>query len=761
MNNRFILSLLFFPWLTLCAANDPVDFVDPFICTLGDHGHWDPSALAPHGLVKLGPDTWPGSLTGHGDLAHSGYDYADSHIRGLSHFHRGSSGGTTVYDRAGLLSIMPFSANRDSSFFAQPVSRIDKKTEKASPGYYRVQLPDENITLELTATVHCGWHRYSFQKGQAGLFIYQGNRSRSRHISMRVVHPQRIEGVENAGNYNIYFIIEFDQPVRNWQIWDGKQELPGDSLLATPQGGLICHFGAARQKQVLVRVAVSITSLAAAQLNLQSECRHWQFADVHSQTRTQWNKTLSAIQVQGPKEYKTIFYTALYHTCFLPVILTDVDGRYPGLDQRLHQAQGYVHYFDYAFWDSFRTKYPLYSLFAPQVYRDIVQSLRDIYEQADNYLPFPEYDHPAHGPLYNPKGKNGYQPFSTCRHEHMLMVMADAYFKNIFDPDMAAVYPFLRKEALLQMPEKYDAMGYIPARPDQIGEYSWDNWCVAQVARRLNLQEDYNYFLQRSQYWKNSWDPALRFFRARAADGSWLDFPQDPTKNREKYTYEGSKWHFRWNALHDVPAMMQCFGGREAFVKELDYFFQNDLYTAGNQIDLHAPFLFNCAGEAWQTQKWVHKILAEPMVQRYGTHSFFPKPIYDRIYKATPDGYLLEMDDDYGCMAAWYALAAMGLYQICPGQPVYQITSPLFSRVEIRLDDKSYPGHLFVIEAKGLAGGYYIQSAAYYDNQGRFVKVWNQSWIAHQDLVKGGRLVFKMGAEPNREWGVEKSADKE
>ncbi len=749
------LAILFVPATVVFAAFEPVDFVNPFICTQGDHGQWDPSALAPHGLVKLGPDTYPGSLTGHGDLAHSGYDYSDNQIRGFSHFHRGSSGGTTVHDRAGLLSIMPFSLNRDSSFFAQPLSRIDKKTEKASPGYYCVQLPDEEITAELSATVHCGWHRYSFLKNRAHLFINQGNRSRSQHISMHRVNPQRIEGVQNAGSWNIYFIIEFDQPVRQWRIWDGKKECAIDSLYKVPNGGLICDFGTPVNKQVLVRAAVSITSVQAAQKNLQSECPHWRFDKMVQQTRAQWNAVLSAIMVQGNREYQTIFYTALYHTCFLPVILSDVDGSYPGLDQKIHQADGYSHYDDYAFWDSFRTKYPLYSLFAPRVYREIVLSLQDLYTQVDNYAPFPECDHSPHGYVFKAQGKNGYQPFSACRHEHMLMVMADAYFKNIFDPDMAGIYPHLKRESLVQMPEKYDAIGFIPARPDQTGEYSWDNWCLAQIAKNLGLQKDHEYYLQRSHYWKNSWDPALRFFRSRAADGSWLDFPDDPTTNREKYTYEGSKWHFRWNALHDLPAMIHYFGGQEAFIKELDYFFQNDLYTAGNQIDLHAPFLFNYAGAAWRTQKWVHKILAEPMVQKYGTHAFFPKPIVDRIYKATPDGYLLEMDDDYGCMAAWYVMAAMGLYQVCPGQPIYQISSPLFDRVEMKLDDVNYPGRLFIMEAKGLDKGFYIQSAKLYDNQGKFVKTWNQSWLAHKELVKGGRLELQMGAEPNPLWGIE------
>ena len=315
----------------------------------------------------------------------------------------------------------------------------------------------------------------------------------------------------------------------------------------------------------------------------------------------------------------------------MPVVLNNVDGTYPGLDEKNHQANGYKRYDDFAFWDDFRTKFPLYSLCLPDVYRDVVKSIRDLYEQADNWSITSENNHTPHqGQGFKPSGKNKFQVFSTCRHEHMLMVMTDAYYKGLFDIDLKSVYPYIRTEAMVQMPENYDQIGFIPARPDQTGEFSWDSWCVAQLAKETGNETDYKYFMKRADYWKNTWDPSIKFFRARAADGSWLDFPEDPTVNREKYTYEGSKWHWRWNVLHDVPALIKEFGGKEAFAKELEYFFNNDLYTAGNQPDLQAPFLFNYASVPWLTQKWVRKILTEPIVQKYGTHNFLPKPVFDR-----------------------------------------------------------------------------------------------------------------------------------
>ena len=730
------------------GIDDPIRYVDPFISTQDDHGQWHASALVPFGMVKLGPDTYPGSLTGDGDFAHSGYNYADSMVRGFSHFHKGSSGGTRIRDRAGNFSVMPFTGMPLASFLKKPVADMDKSTEKASPGYYSVFLDEEGIQVELTASAHVGMHRYAFPAGQqANLFINEGN-TQNAGVECKLVDDYTIEGIQKSYG-GFYFIMKFNAPIQATHAWDGEKWYAAIHIENKKDGGMICNFGDLKGKALEVQVGVSLISHAAARKNLATQCPEWDFEGLKQEAEDLWNEKLRKIKVEGNDEYKTIFYTALYRTCFLPVALTDLEGTYPGLDKRVHRAQGYKHYSDYAFWDSFRTKYPLYSLYLPDVYRDIVKSLRDINSQADNAWPFPDSDHKPHGHGYLLKGEDRFQVFTTCRHEHLLMVLTDAYFKDLFDIDVREVYPYMKKEALLQMPEKYDNIGYIPERPDQTGEYAWDSWCVAQVAKSIGEQEDYEFFMKRSHYWKNTWDPEIRYFRARAADGSWLDFP-DPTINREKYTYEGTKWQYRWNILHDVPGLIEKFGGQEQFVSELEYFFDNDLYTAGNQIDLHVPFMFNMAGAPWLSQKWVHKILTEPIVQLYGTHGFFPEPIIDRIYKATPDGYLEEMDDDYGCMAAWYVMSSMGLFQVMPGDPVYQITSPIFEKITINLDDEIYSGKSFTIQANHLTHeNHYIQSATL---NGQPL---NRSWLSHDEIVKGGTLVFEMGPEPNKAWGLE------
>lgn len=743
---RFI-GLILFMLIWGCSQDrQPVSYVNPFICTEGDHGQWHPSALVPFGLVKLGPDTYPSSLESSGNwgLAHSGYNYADTVIRGFSHFRRGSAGGKMS---VGKFSFMPFTAaSPGKEWVACPVAQMDKKSEKASPGFYSVRLSREHILAELTAATRTGFHRYTFPAGkEAKILIYNGNNGLEDNLSFQLVNNTSIEGMLDMSG-GIFFTLEFSCPVQRTEVWDGDQFAETGSREINQ--AIVCSFGDTGGKPLLVKAGFSLTGPEAARQNMETECPDWNFEKIRKQASKQWNDQLGRMKVESPDNTdKTIFYTALYHTCFLPVNQTDVAGTYKGYDRQIHHAEGYTHYDGYAFWDSFRNKYPLYSLFLPGVYSDIASSLRDTYEQSDNRAPFPDCNHAPHGYGFEVYGKNGFQTYSNCRHEHMLMVVTDAWVKGLFHSnlDMKELYPFLKQEALLQMPERYDSIGYIPARPDQTGEYCWNSWCVTQVARALGYRQDEAWFMKRSAYWRNTWDPSIRFFRARAADGSWLDFPEDPTVNREKYTYEGTKWQWRWNLLHDPQAMIGLFGGNENFVEVLNSFFENNLYTAGNQIDLHAPFLFNFAGAAWLTQKWTHKILKEPMMQLYGTHDFFKQPVFDRIYKATPDGYLEEMDDDYGCMASWYVLASSGLYQVCPGNPVYQISSPLFDRVTITLDQHFYPGKTFTITAKNRSDEQiYIQSASLNG------KKLDRMWITHKEITQGGELVLVMGKYPKK-----------
>jgi len=337
----FLLFLTIVLQLLSCLQQEKmlVDYVNPFIATQGDHGHWLPAALAPFGLVELCPDTYPGSLTADGDFAHSGYDYSDIKIRGFSHFHRGSSGGGRIHDRAGLISILPFINSPVDTFYTHPVVDIDKNSEKAMAGYYSVQLIKDNILAELTATEHVGVHRYKFPEGEeAKIFLNAGKRGYS--ISCSLINEHRIEGFA-AGKY---FVIEFDSPVVDTKIWDGTKLANGEKTGSQAGGGIICSFGNMKNKPLLIKAGFSVTGIEAAEINMQGECPELDFEKTKAKTSELWNDKLSKIEVEGNTEYKIIFYTSLYRTNFLPDIINDLDGTYPGLDGKMHKAEGYSYF---------------------------------------------------------------------------------------------------------------------------------------------------------------------------------------------------------------------------------------------------------------------------------------------------------------------------------------------------------------------------------------------------------------------------------
>jgi len=292
-----------------CRNEKPADYIDPFICTQGDHGQWLPAALVPFGLIELCPDTWPGSLTSDGDFAHSGYDWSDDHIRGFSHLHKGSSGGTTVHDRAGLISIVPFSDAPGETFFQDPVLTIDKSTEKAEAGYYSVYMPEQKILAELSAKIRTGIHRYTFTEKEGNhIFLYEGNRSGTTGISCSMVDDKTIEG--SIGNK--YFVIRFNSLVTGARIWNGSTIADGSSFENLDNGGMICRFDNLKNKTLIIKVGVSLSSIESARKNLDTECQNGNFEKVRRDAAVAWNKIFSSIEVKGNNiDDKKIFYTAL------------------------------------------------------------------------------------------------------------------------------------------------------------------------------------------------------------------------------------------------------------------------------------------------------------------------------------------------------------------------------------------------------------------------------------------------------------------
>ena len=725
------------------AKSQPVDYVDPFICSLGDHGHQHPGACVPWGMVILGPDTYPSSLTGNGNWAHSGYNYTDDYVRGFSHMRIVGSGGTRNSDREKYITLLPVvgqpEINPEKRFY-----HMDKKSEKAFPGFYGVNLDSLKIQVQLTATAHAGLHRYIFPKTDQGhIVIKLGRKGQKSGASINILNSNEIVGTNSK---YMFFCFQFSKPFKTFSTWKDVAIHPDIKEMTGGHLGAILDFQTKEGDIIYVKAGFSTVNIEQARKNLQAEIPAWDFDQIVNKARHLWADRLDKIELDGDEESKEIFYTHLYHSFITPNNITDINGRYVGTDGNTHETDGYLYYDNYAFWDDYRTKYPLLTLTQPDIFNDIVRSLLDIYDQ---------------GLLC--------KPYLSCRYEHMITAITDASAKGLLKYNISNSYEsilellhlrgFRGNENIAQFAREIGSIGYIPERPDLTMEYAYDYWCAAQLAKIVEKNEDYDEFLRRADFYKNTWDknaPFWRgeaenifgFFRARARNGEWLEFPHDPRVIDEKYVYEGSMWHWRWFVPHDVAGLIDLVGGKEKFVQDLDYFFSYNVYQPGNQPDLHTPFLFNYAGAPWLTQKYVRQLLTEPRMNYFGTHEFFDKPIYDRVYKATPDGYLREMDDDYGCMAAWYVMSSMGLYQVCVGQPVYQLTAPVFKKVTINLDADYYPGSQFTIVARNLSQkNIYIQSAKLNGEP------YNKSWITHQEIVNGGTLVFEMGSKPNKEWG--------
>ena len=723
----------------------PVDYVNPFICSEGDHGHQHPGACVPWGMVVLGPDTYPSSLTGNGNWAHSGYNYSDSYVRGFSHIRIVGSGGTSIRDRENMVTLLPGTGNAE----IKPEKRfthIDKSTEKASPGIYSVELDSAQIKVDLSATAHTGFHKYTFPKTeQAFIFFKIGNARRKSGAFLEISNENEISGYDSD---RLFFYIKIDKPFKTALTWKDTTLLK-ENKVTGGYIGAVFNFETKEDEVVQAKIGFSTVSIEDAKKNLEAEIPDWDFDLCTEQARAAWADRLGVVELEGNEEYKQIYYTHLYQSYITPCNITNVSKKYTGSDGKVHEAEDYTFYANYLFWDEYRTKYSLLSLTQPDVYKDIIRSLLDIYEKG--FLT---------------------SPFLACNHQHMITVIADAQAKDCIDHSIEKAYPIMvdliskkhfrrkgyAKNNLAELRNKFGEIGYIPTRPDYTLEYSYDCWCAAQLAKSIGKEQDAREYMRRSEFYKNVWDstaPFWRgeaenifgFFRARDENGEWLEFPHDPRVIDEKYVYEGSMWHWRWFVPHDVKGLIELVGGNEKFTKDLDYFFSHNLYQPGNQPDLQSPFMFNFAGAPWLTQKYVRRILTEPVTSYFGTHEFFDEPIHGRIFKATPDGYVREMDDDFGCMSGWYVLSAMGLYPVCVGDPVYQLTAPIFEKVTIYPDKKAHPEKTFTIIAKNLsAKNIYIQSATL-NNQ-----PYNKSQIAHKDIVKGGTLIFEMGDQPNKKW---------
>ena len=714
------------------SAQNLTRWVNPFIGTGAVQsslsGNNYPGVTVPFGMVQLSPDTREAP-----DWAQaSGYDYNDSIIYGFSHTRLSGTGASDFID---ILLFPTISDKRKSTFTHQH--------EQARPGYYQVLLKDEKIQAELTASVHVGVHRYTCSDGdQLKLWLdldHSANKgSWNRRIiqsQLRMVSPTVVEGYRIITGWaklrKIYFHLEFSQPILSNQLYDGNRMYENTPVInGTELRGLFC-FDKKWNKELICKVALSPVSIENARLNMATEVPGWDFEYIARAAETSWEKELKKIIIQGTDLQKKIFYTALYHTMVQPNTMSDVNGEYMASDYVTRSvAKGEVHYSTFSLWDTFRAAHPLYTLIHTHRIPDFVKSMMR------------QYDYYGYLPVWQLWGQDNYCMIGN----HSIPVIVDAVLKGVAGVDEEKAYEAVFNSSIVSHPnspfEVWEKYGYMPENIQTQSvsitlEQAFDDWCVAQLAKRLGKEKDYNHFMKRSAFYRNLFNSKTGFFQPKNDKGEWIE-PFDPYKYGANGGYpftEGNAWQYFWYVPQNIPDLISLTGGNKAFVAKLDTFFTvsyqsgalNDnasgfvgQYAHGNEPSHHVAYLYACAGEPWKTQKYVAYIMNE-------------------LYNDSSSGYA--GNDDCGEMSAWYVFGALGFYPVNPVSGEYVIGTPMLEEAVIQLPGRK----TFTVKAPRKEDNeVYICSMKL--NGEKYTK----NYITHQDIMKGGILEFVMTASPGK-----------
>ncbi len=711
------------------------EYVDPFIGT-GGHGHTYPGAVLPFGGIQLSPDT----DTKGWDWC-SGYHYSDNSIMGFSHTHLSGTGATDYGDilfmpTVGDLKFVPGDKDKPGAGYR---SRFTHEREKASPGYYSVYLEDYRVIVELTASMRSGIHRYTFPATDKANIIIDLKHGLDNDCEsyIKFIGRNKVEGWRKshgwAAEHTVYFYAVFSQPftsfgtVSNGKLSDGDAEASGSDIQA------YARFTTGENVPVLVRIGISAVGMDGAKKNLEQEIPDFNFDETRMRAQNIWEKELSKITVEsGDENKKTIFYTALYHALITPNLFTDVDGKYFGMDHKIHAAKGFDYYTVFSLWDTFRAEHPLFTIIDPKRDGDFVRTLLEKYKES-GLLPVWELASNETWCMI------GY---------HSVPVIVDAYMKGIRGFDTKLALEAMKKSAERDQYGQnfYRQRGFLPADKENESvsktlEYSYDDWCISQFAKAIGDKTDYSKYNQRALFYKNVYDPSSGFMRGKMSDGSWIT-PFEPRAVTQQYT-EATAWQYNFFVPQDVQGMIDLNGGKENFIKKLDDLFsesdklegrfQPDIsgligqYAHGNEPSHHVAYLYSYAGAPWKTQEHVRDIM-------------------QRLYTSKVDG--LCGNDDCGQMSAWYVFSAMGFYPVCHGQNLYVLGSPIFDKVTINLEN----GKKFVINAQNVSDkNKYIQLASL--NGGAY----SYPYITHSDIMNGGELTLMMTSTPNKLWGFDTS----
>lgn len=727
------------------SAREPADYVNPYIGSISPKtGGTAPTVLVPHGAVAVAPQFTPGI----------GDKYLADKIFGIP---------------AGPASIMPSIGNIKTNN-RENASRFDHDLETATPYYYQVLLEDSNVNLEYTVTDNSIYFRFTFPQAASSNVLLSLARS---NASIQIVGDNAIEGFAAAGggrgggaaaaSPSTYFRAELSKPFRSFGTWNGQNISQGSKSQSGNGIGVFVSYPTSKGDQVEMKISfASAPNQDDARQILVKELPPWGFEQTKNKARALWNQSLNLIKIEGGvEEQRAVFYTALYRTM----------GR-----------KGNV-------WDTHRCAYPLQTIIEPAENMKAIQGFIKDYETS--------------GWLTDSGAMIGH---------HSTAVIVDAYRKGLRDFDVNKAYEGMKKNhmeatmipwkdrgPITELEQCYFDKGFFPARPvredakvadldkwraavnrltgsqmpyqitwlpdihvkewvPQVDswhrrqsvsvtlEHSYDDWCLAQLANALGKTADYDLFMKRAHNYQNLFDLKIGLMAPKTADGNWVE-PFDPKLSGgfagEEYFAECNSWLYTWSVQHDVQGLINLMGGRDPFIAKLNALFTEQyvvdkpaflgqfpdmsgvigMYSQGNEPAFHIPYLYDFAGAPWLTQRRVREIMK-------------------LWYNAGPFG--LSGDDDGGAMSSWYVFSAMGFYPVCPGQPDYEIGSPIFDKVTLNVG----VGRTFIIEARNVSDkNKYIQSATL---NGQTL---DKPWFSHEDLIKGGRLIYRMGSRPNEKWG--------
>jgi len=727
-----------------CNNTDVPRYVDPNIGGVAPLlTTKNPTVHRPHSMVRVFPVTKPGL----------GDRYLSDKIYGFAV-------NMPAYRNGHVTELMATSGN---VLVGQAVnaSSYDHDMEEVHPWYHKVLLEDQDIIADWTTTERAVIYRFIFQNKESGNIIF-----RSRGVASFVVSGNNsIQGWEESKNTKQFFYAEFSKPFDSFgtiaygDLSTGKKEINGRSI-----GSYLTFNGPVAS--VEVRIGISFIDEAQAKDNLSHEMIGKSFEQVSDASYKIWKDALGKIQVDGGTDrQKRIFYTSLYRGLERMVNISEYGRYYSGYDKKVHEDKGRPFYVDDWLWDTFRSLHPLQYILDPEQQVDMVESYVQMYDQSGWMPTFPQF----------------YGDFPAMIGFHSAALLWDTYQKGGTNFDVEKGYEGLKKNAMngTMLPWRAGPMcaldsfyiqnGWYPALPDSAKEtepmvdgfekrqavavtleHSYDDWCLAQLAKALDKTEDYKYFSKRAQNYRNVFNPNTGFMSPKMADGNWVE-PFDPQVSggigSRMYYAENNAWIWNFSVMHDIPSLIELMGGAEAFTNRVDALFNeptrmakwqfmgqfpdasglNGMFPAGNEPSFHVPYLYNYAGKPWKTQRRIREIM-------------------DMWFDDDPLG--LSGDEDGGALCSWYVFSAMGFYPVTPGNGLYAIGSPFFEKIQIKLSD----GKTFTVKAKNCSKrNKYIQSAKLNG------KEFNRAWIKHSEITAGGTLEFVMGDRPNKEWAADPS----